>query len=66
MPLYVYRCSNCKFSFEALSATADKAPATKKCPECGYVGFARVFSAPAVHMRGYSKDDARYHRGMKK
>ena len=65
MPLYMYTCSE-GHSFEELTSVATGEKRLKEpCPICG-ARLMRPFGAPAIHMRGYSEKDARYHRGMKK
>lgn len=66
MPLYVYVCSVCRDYFERNSSLEFSEMLVKlPCCKCGGK-VRRSFTAPAVHMRGYSKGDARYNRGMKK
>ncbi len=66
MPLYLYACSECGHYFEELtSAAAGAKRLNEPCPKC-CAKVKRSFSAPAIHMRGYSEGDARYNRGMVK
>jgi putative FmdB family regulatory protein len=49
MPLYEYRCEPCDHTFEALVRSSDDVP---RCPKCGAVELARLFSVPAAAQVG--------------
>lgn len=50
MPLYDYRCTECKHEFEEQKRLAQYQETTQ-CPECGYVAE-RIRVAPAFKVRG--------------
>ncbi len=50
MPFYEYRCTNCKYQFDACQAMADGPLQT--CPQCSRDALERLISAPAVHTQG--------------
>ena len=45
MPLYEYRCERCSNEFEALVRGSSDVP---RCPNCGAIDLARLFSVPAA------------------
>ncbi|PJF20970.1 MAG: hypothetical protein CUN56_13470 [Phototrophicales bacterium] len=49
MPLYDYKCPECKHRFEARHGFSDDAPS---CPECGYEQPGRVITTAPTHARG--------------
>ena len=51
MPLYEYCCSSCNHSDTLLEQS--NSAKRKKCPACGKrMGFERLISAPAFHLKG--------------
>ena len=48
MPLYEYKCSNCRFRFTVLLRTWDGVPESE-CPKCGSRDAERVMSTFAYH-----------------
>jgi putative FmdB family regulatory protein len=64
MPIYVYKCSNCAVSFEAMLSVAEgKARLEQPCEVCNGK-LIRPFTAPAIHMR-YSPMHPRHMRGQR-
>ena len=49
MPMYVYRCSKCKYEWE-MRESFDSKP-TKRCPECR-AKSSRVFFPPLIRFLG--------------
>jgi putative FmdB family regulatory protein len=49
MPLYEYKCQSCGKTFEVIQKFADEP--LKTHPECGGI-VAKLFSAPAFHLKG--------------
>jgi putative FmdB family regulatory protein len=63
MPLYEYKCASCGKTFEVIQKFADEP--LKVHPECGGE-VARLFSAPAFHLKGtgwYATDYAKKSNG---
>lgn len=53
MPLYEYRCQDCKNLFEALVSSHSKAD-EMKCPKCGSALVKRTISAASFRLAGGS------------
>jgi putative FmdB family regulatory protein len=49
MPLYEYKCQSCGKTFEVIQKFADEP--LKTHPDCGGI-VAKLFSAPAFHLKG--------------
>jgi putative FmdB family regulatory protein len=65
MPLYEYKCSNCKTKFEVIQKVAE--PPLKTCIKCGG-SVTKTISAPAIQFKGngwYITDYAKKSRSAK-
>jgi putative FmdB family regulatory protein len=49
MPLYEYRCTQCRNTVEVLQKAKDKPP--EKCPKCGGP-LRKIISSPAIQFKG--------------
>ena len=61
MPIYEYRCEQCRYEFEELVGFSEPAP---NCPKCESAKVNRLLSAPQFSLKG----DGWYsdHYGLKK
>lgn len=50
MPIYEYRCNECKHEVEALQRLAD--PPLVKCPACGKDALTKLVSAAGFQLKG--------------
>jgi putative FmdB family regulatory protein len=49
MPIYEYKCEDCRKTFEKLQKVSD--PPCKKCPNCGG-RLKKLISTPAIQFKG--------------
>lgn len=50
MPIYEYRCQDCRHELERIQKISD-APLTD-CPDCGRASLRRLISAPGFRLKG--------------
>lgn len=50
MPIYEYRCNECRHELEALQSLSD--PKLTDCPECGQPALKRLVSAVGFRLKG--------------
>lgn len=50
MPLYIYRCNNCNYTFEASQRMSDSP--LRECPSCGLEELRRVINSVGVVFKG--------------
>ena len=55
MPIYEFRCGDCRRKFEKIVLSGD-APATAECPKCGKKGAERLVSRFATASKGGADD----------
>lgn len=64
MPIYLYRCSSCGETTEALQKAGD--PPLTDCPECGRNGLRKVIAPVGVIFKGSGFHVTDYGRGGRK
>ena len=50
MPIYVFRCSSCRFQKEYLRKVSD--PLLSTCPECGQESFQKMLTTAGFQLKG--------------
>ncbi len=50
MPIYEYKCKNCKYQFEQLQKITEKPP--RVCPKCKKAGIVKMVSSTNFQLKG--------------
>ena len=64
MPIYDYKCSNCRQEFELIQKLSDK-PKTN-CPNCEKNSLRKLVSAPSFRLKGGGWYETDFKTGKKK
>lgn len=64
MPIYDYKCSNCRQEFELIQKLSDK-PKTN-CPNCEKNSLKKLVSAPSFRLKGGGWYETDFKTGKKK
>lgn len=64
MPIYEYKCADCKHEFEKLQKISDEL--LKECPECGKPSLKKLMSAAGFRLKGSGWYETDFKSGQKR